>query len=146
MRTIGVLFNEGGSVPLRMAADQITTTQEEQSGPGGRFSPEVQAKARDARAVELAVERVSKALGVPVRAAFSRNAGCGMCPCSPGFRLQIDEKAPLTEAARSLLESLRWVRRSDRVYAGFVISAKDGVIIDTQEPKSWSRITAGAGA
>jgi hypothetical protein len=62
---------------------------------GRRYSPEIQGLARyRGDHLHKLLERLTTMFGTPARASFSSYAGCGMCPCSPGFVLAIKDETP----------------------------------------------------
>ena len=46
------------------------------------------------------VTRLSRVLGVKVKAVWDKHCGCSMCPCSPGYRIKADIPFRSTDKTR----------------------------------------------
>jgi len=63
-------------------------------------------------AMRRVMKLVRLKIGIQPTLVFSQMAGCGMCPCSPGFMIKIEVPAVKAEALRKLFSKYRYTSLS----------------------------------
>ena len=99
MVTIGIVYNEGGSVIIFERGPESAAISR-------RRSP----------ALKRLTEYLSTRLGTKVMTRYDEHAGCSMCACSPGFKLVAAERTP------KVAEICMVIRRQRRSFATTIAS------------------------
>ena len=92
MKSIGELYfdntffsdEESKTIGQPLIGSDIETIVKNRRGAKGHLTPQGRI------ILDHIVTKLSRVLGVKVKAVWDKHCGCSMCPCSPGYRIKAD--------------------------------------------------------